>query len=139
VKTLIASPEAKITEVIEGLAVKRKSFFEKSKIFYGKQDKHREGTALWKSLSEDKRATNSILTHPDPEALLKKYAGKGSPKYHPSGKHPWEIGYKEDVNFGEEIGIWKSEDGKISGHTTWGRIHYDSKGRAHIVPMKPPE
>lgn len=139
VKTFITSPEAKIAEVTEELAIKRKSFFENSAISKAKQDKHRIGTNSWRSLEEEARNKKSILTHPDPEGLLEKYAGKGIPIDHPSGKHPWEIGFKEIVNFDEEIGIWRSKDGLKSLKTSRGCIHYDSSGKAHIVPSEPKE
>lgn len=45
-------------------------------------------------------------------------------------------GYKETVDFGEQIGIWKSVDGITELPTTRGTIHYGKKG-AHIVPVKP--
>jgi hypothetical protein len=50
---------------------------------------------------------------------------------------PLKIGYKEDFDFNEVIGTWKTIDGKISKPTSRGRIHYDTKGGAHIVPIEP--
>ena len=82
------------------------------------------------------KETYSLLTHKDPEGLLREYAGKGSPQ-HIRGGEPWETGYKEEVNFKQPIGIWKSRDGRESKETTWGRIHYAKDGSAHIVPIEP--
>lgn len=45
-------------------------------------------------------------------------------------------GFKESVDFGEHIGIWKSKDQLQMLPTTRGTIHYSNKG-AHIVPSKP--
>jgi len=70
--------------------------------------------------------------------LLREYAGKGSPQPIRGGE-PWETGYKEEVNFKQPIGIWKSGDGRESKETTWGRIHHDKDGFAHIVPIEPKE
>jgi tetratricopeptide (TPR) repeat protein len=93
-----------------------------------------KGHNSWKNLRPDQQANKSIMTHNDPERLLQLKAGTGVPK---KGGHPWEYGYKEDVDFGEIIGIWKDETGSHSKPTTIGRIHYDSDGGAHIVPIKP--
>jgi hypothetical protein len=53
--------------------------------------------------------------------------GKGHPERGILG----QPGYKETVDFGEYIGMWKSEDGTMSLPTTRGTIHYGKKG-AHI-------
>ncbi|MCC6749047.1 MAG: hypothetical protein IT371_15410, partial [Deltaproteobacteria bacterium] len=67
----------------------------------------------------------SEFTHPDPQALLDKWAGKGV-------RH----GAKEVVDFVEEIGTYVKQDG-TRVPTSRGRIHYDVKNRAHIVPAAP--
>ena len=69
---------------------------------------------------------------------MKEHAGEGIP-YRKRKKEIREVGYREDVDFKKVIGIWKSEDGSISKPTTRGRIHYDTKGGAHIVPIEPKE
>jgi filamentous hemagglutinin len=74
----------------------------------------------------------SIWEHPDPEKLLRLFAGKGHPERGSFGTP----GFKETVDFKERIGIWKSIDGKTMLPTTRGKIHYGKKG-AHIVPAKP--
>ena len=49
-------------------------------------------------------STRSVWVHPNPENLLRKGAGNGYPRGLPA-----ESGYKETVDFGEYIGLWKSE------------------------------
>lgn len=74
----------------------------------------------------------SIWDHPDPEGLFKKFKGTGR-----AGRgSPGVAGYKESVDFGEYIGIWKNKEGTIALPTTRGTIHYSNKG-AHIVPSDP--
>jgi hypothetical protein len=74
----------------------------------------------------------SILTHSDPQALLDSHAGTGNPLRGTPGKP----GYKEWVNFGEEIGIYIDQSTGVATPTTNGIIHYSSRG-AHIVPARP--
>lgn len=45
-------------------------------------------------------------------------------------------GYRETVDFGEYIGIWKNETGNLALPTTRGTIHY-ARDHAHIVPAYP--
>ena len=90
----------------------------KPKVHDGKQGKHVPG-------HNNFQPGKSELTHPNPQALLDKGAGKGV-----------QHGNKEVVDFGEEIGIHVGKDGTRSA-TTRGTIHYDAKGGAHIVPAKP--
>lgn len=139
VKTL-TSPEGKvpITLTAEQIAKKRGEFFSQTKIQWDKQGKHIEGHNSRNTLQPKDLETYSILTHKDPEELLKNHAGKGAPKPI-RGQHPWETGYREDVDFGQTIGIWKSEVTKESKETSWGRIHYGKDGAAHIVPIQPKE
>lgn len=84
----------------------------------GKQGKHIPG-------HNNFQPGKSELTHPDPQGLLDRFAGTGT-------RH----GHKEVVDFKENIGYWVAEDG-TRRVTTRGTIHYDSKGFAHIVPLKP--
>ena len=138
VKTL-ASSEGKdsIKAASEQIATKRKAFFEQSKIQWDKQGKHVEGHNSRNTLTKRDIETYSILTHKDPEGLLREHSGRGSPKPI-AEKEPWERGYKEDVNFGQPIGTWKSKTNTgESRETTWGRIYYGKDGSAHIVPIKP--
>lgn len=74
----------------------------------------------------------SILTHPDPEKLFKKNAGKGQKIKGVPGKPD----YRERVDFGEMIGYYVDEGTKQKLPTTIGTIHYSKKG-GHIVPGKP--
>ena len=57
-----------------------------------------------------KKSSGILWTHPDPEGLLRRFAGKGIS--HRS--HPGVPGYKETVDFGEIIGIWKNKNGSDS-------------------------
>jgi hypothetical protein len=136
IKANILSSEKKVAVIAEQIAVKRNAFFENSRIQWDKQGKHIEGHNSWKNLEPDIRAKKSLLTHKDPEKLLREYAGKGSPTPNQKGKFG-EVGYKENVDFKEIIGIWKNEEGTEAILTTRGRIYYDSKGKAHIVPIQP--
>ncbi len=115
-------------EAIASSALKQYSerckFFEKSKIHWGKQNKHIPGTNNYKG-------GNSIFLHKDANKLLKEHASKGVYKRGEMGKP----GYKEVVDFNEPIGIWKNKKGE-SLPTTKGTIHY-SKDGAHIVPAHP--
>ena len=78
----------------------------------------------------------SIFTHPNPEQLLEKHAGKGHPE---NMKKFGEAGYKETVDFGTEIGYAVDQDTGKRTLTTRGKIHYDKNGGAHIVPVAPIE
>lgn len=79
--------------------------------------------------------SRSILEHPDPEALIRKFAGKGIKD---TTHLPGNPGYKEIVNFKEFIGyhVERATGEKIP--TSWGKIHYSRNG-AHIVPTRPRE
>ena len=46
---------------------------------------------------------------------------------------------KLKINFGKNIGEVKKYDGSSSQSTTWGIIHIDKNGGAHIVPAFPDE
>lgn len=80
----------------------------------------------------DYKAGRSIWDHPNPEGLFKKFKGTGRPER----GTPGIAGYKESVDFGEYIGIWKNEKGTIALPTNRGTIHYSNKG-AHIIPSDP--
>ena len=75
----------------------------------------------------------SLLTHPDPQALLDAYTGTGTGNRLPKG----QPGFTEFFDTrGEIIGIYRDEDSGIEMPTTRGRIHYSKHG-AHIVPAPP--
>lgn len=130
-KTLSCSSTTKSSFLlaIEALIQERKAFFESAKIHLDKQGKHVRG-------HKNFIATNhpSVLTHPDPEALLRKYAGKGSPR---GQLKPGKIGYKEVVQCEEIIGECVDVITKKSIPTNRMTIHYDKTGKAHIVPALP--
>jgi filamentous hemagglutinin len=80
----------------------------------------------------DFRLDRSVWEHPDPEGLLRRFAGTGVSHRGKLG----QPGYKEAVDFKEHIGIWVNKDETIRLPTTRGEIHYGKKG-AHIVPTNP--
>ncbi|MDX2085763.1 MAG: polymorphic toxin type 50 domain-containing protein [Candidatus Melainabacteria bacterium] len=91
-----------------------------------KQGKHQLGHNGYKQAG-----TKSILTHPNPEYLLKNYAGTGIQM----GSIPRGMpNFRERVNFGTVIGEYRDESGNHKAKTIWGIIHYDGKGLAHIIP-----
>lgn len=100
----------------------------------GSQNKHIPGTNEWKTATSTTANQNrSILSYKDPEGLIRKFAGTGSPA---NTNKPGTPGYRERVDFGEKIGTWKSGDGLQQSETAIGIIHYGSKG-AHIIPARP--
>lgn len=107
-------------------AIKIQEYFKNIKYNFAAHNKHILG-------HNDYDGVRSIWTHSNPEGLLKKFAGKGKP----IAGIPGEPGYKELVDFGEYIGIWKSMYNSYNkAPTTMGTIHYSKKG-AHIVPVHP--
>lgn len=80
-------------------------------------------------------SNRSILEHPHPEILVKKYAGTGIKD---SKIIPGTPGYKEIVNFKEFIGYHVNRKTGAKTPTTWGKIHYATDG-IHIVPTFPKE
>ena len=111
---------------------RRHSFFENSRPHLGAQGKHIRGHPNYEN--HPNRDILSVFTHSDPESLLKKYAGFGQPV-----REGMEIGagYKERVDFGENIGIFKDLKTGKEYETTIGIIHYNKEGLAHIVPAAP--
>lgn len=106
-------------------AADRKTYFQNIKLELDKQNKHIPGRHNYDP-------TKSVFDNKDPQALLKKYAGKGKPCRGNIG----EAGYQEVVNFEESIGYHVCDQTGEKIPTTWGKIHY-SKNGAHIVPMRP--
>lgn len=106
-------------------ASQRELFFKNIKINYDAHYKHVPG-------HNDFIESKSIWEHKDPEGLLKRFAGTGRIERGTPGMP----GYKETVDFGEHIGIWKNKEGTIQIPTTRGTIHYGKKG-AHIIPANP--
>lgn len=115
-------------EIILSASIKHKTerdiFFKNIKIHLDRQNKHVVGTHNF-------GINKSIFEHKDPELLLRKFAGKGTPLRGEIG----QAGYKEVVDFKTHIGIWKSKYGHELP-TTKGTIHYAKDG-AHIVPAHP--
>jgi tetratricopeptide (TPR) repeat protein len=107
-------------------AAERENYFKNVRYNFDAHNKHIRG-------HNDFIKTGSEWEHQNPEQLLRFFAGKGIPG---GNRSPGTYGYRETVDFGEHIGIWRSLDGKIQLPTTRGTIHYGKKG-AHIVPSKP--
>jgi RHS repeat-associated protein len=74
----------------------------------------------------------SILSA-DAEALAQR-AGSGVP----IGKTPrGESGFKERIDFGEEIGTWIPKGSEVGSPTSIGILHYRADGTIHIIPGRP--
>jgi hypothetical protein len=110
-----------------GKAVKKWIFKSPPKINPDKQGKHISG-------HNNFQPGKSIFTHPNPQALVNKFAGKGQPVNNnvPRG----QPGYKERVDFREVIGKYIDPATGQSVSTTKGIIHYAKDG-VHIVPARP--
>lgn len=98
------------------------------KIQGDKQGKHIVGHK-----SYDPLLNKSILEHPDPQKLVRDFAGTGLKV---NQIYPGSFGFQEIVNFKEFIGysVHPQTGEKIA--TSWGKIHYAKDG-VHIVPTKP--
>jgi hypothetical protein len=90
-----------------------------------KQNRHIVGT-------QNYTPGKSILTE-NPQNLLNDFAGKGNPRF-TADKNL--VLHREYVNFGKNIGVYKSQNGQIIQNTTKGIIHHGQNG-AHIVPSRP--
>ena len=99
-----------------------------NQINQGQQDKHIEGTNNY-----DPNRGRSILTDPDPQALLDEYGGSGTPANNVPRGQP---GFKERVDFGKVIGNYIDPNTGAATPTTRGMIVY-GKGGAHIYPVRP--
>jgi len=96
------------------------------KLHQGQQDKHIEGTNNF-------RPGSNVLTDPDPQGLLDRFAETGTSANNVLRGQP---GFKERVDFGKVIGSFVVKRTGASHPTTDGIIHYSKKG-AHIVPSAP--
>lgn len=106
----------------------RNNFFKNIKLHVDRQNKHIPGKHNY-----EPHMFRSIVTHPDPEKLLKEFAGTGKPV---PKKELGTSGYKEIVDFKEDIGFYIDPDTHAKIVTTKGTIHYSEKG-AHIIPAHP--
>lgn len=75
--------------------------------------------------------TKSVLTA-DPNVLIGR-AGTGVPV---GAAGRGEPGFRERIDFGTEIGVWRGTDGS-SARTSIGILHYTKDGQVHIVPGRP--
>lgn len=107
-------------------AQEREVFFKNVKINWDRQNKHILGKHNYEQ-------GKSIFEHKDPQSLLEKFAGKGRAM---NNEKPGSPNYRELVDFGEHIGIWKNQEQTLSLPTTHGTIRY-SKDGAHIIPAYP--
>lgn len=96
------------------------------------QGKHVPGHRNWQAPRPGEHGRSEV-THPRPQELLDRFAGRGQPI--PNGRAPGEAGFKERVDFGLPIGRWVDPQG-VAHPTTRGIIHYGKNG-AHIVPAQP--
>lgn len=108
-------------------AMQREAYFKNVVVHVDKQNKHVPG-------KHNYIEGRSIFTHPDPQNLLEKFAGKGTPK---ANRIPGNPNYRERVDFGEFIGYHVDQVTGIKTSTSYGEIHYSKTG-AHIVPVLPP-
>jgi len=108
-------------------AAEREAFLKNVKIHWDRQNKHIPG-------KHNYELGKSVFDHKNPQQLLERYAGKGTPV---NNKSFGMTGYRERVDFGEHIGFYIPEnDPTIKLRTTRGIIHY-SKDGVHIVPANP--
>lgn len=86
--------------------------------------------------SPDFAPGRSEFTHPDPQGLLDRFAGKGQP-VNPGAPNLGNPGYRERVDFGENIGKYFGKGWEEGTPTTKGIIHYNKDLGAHIIPARP--
>lgn len=92
------------------------------------------GQEAYRRKEQNDENQTSHLTYPDPEALLKKYAGTGK-TYGPD--EPEDIGFMEVIECDEIIGEWFEKGTKKFFPTKRATIHYDREGNAFIIPSNP--
>jgi tetratricopeptide (TPR) repeat protein len=97
-------------------------------------DADKEGKHIKDHKFYDPDRRRSILhAHIDRQDLVHKHAGMG----HPEGKKAaGTAGYKESIDFEQEIGLWWDADAKVYVPTSRGTIHYAEK-KCHVVPARP--
>lgn len=126
-ETLAKSPESKeaLTQAATKWNKRRDSYFAKVKFLPDQQNKHIPGKHNFEQ-------GGGIWTHPEPQKLFHKHAGKGQKVR----GIPGEPDYRERVDFGEIIGYYVTDKSTEQLPTTMGIIHYSKKG-GHIVPAAP--
>jgi tetratricopeptide (TPR) repeat protein len=107
-------------------ASNRESFFRNIRLISDQQNKHIPG-------KHNYQHGKSVFEHKDPQGLLCKFAGKGRPL---NNEMPGNANYRELVDFGEHIGVWKNKENTLALPTSKGTIHYSRDG-AHIIPAHP--
>lgn len=106
----------------------REAFKKKCKLHRGQQEKHIVGTNNFQLGKSELTISLERM-----EQLASSRLGQGIPSRFTFG----EAGYKEIIDFGEEIGIHVHKDTKMRTPTSIGEIHYDKVGNYHIVPIYP--
>lgn len=109
----------------------RAAFKKKCKLHKGQPEKHIRGATNFQEGKSELTISVKRL-----EKLTSSQLGEGIPRRGTFG----EAGYREVVDFGEEIGIHVSDAKKtaiIRTRTTIGEIHYNKKGEYHVVPVHP--
>lgn len=92
------------------------------------------GQEVYRREEQNDESQPSHLTYPDPEALLKEYAGTGKAY---GSYEPGETGFKEVIECDEIIGEWFDRNTKKYLPTKRATIHYDKNGNAFFVPSNP--
>ncbi|MBS0615693.1 MAG: tetratricopeptide repeat protein [Verrucomicrobia bacterium] len=126
-ETLAQSQQSKseLTQAAVKWDKQRREWFANVKIIADKQGKHIVNHKNFK-------VGNSEWTHPDPQGILNKHAGKGQK----IKGIPGEGDYRERIDCGEIIGYFINDETKERIPTTMATIRY-SKNGAHIVPAAP--
>jgi filamentous hemagglutinin len=96
-----------------------------SKIHSGQQGKHQYGHNNWKP-------GKSIIDHKDPQKLAGEFSGKGQKVAGEFG----QPGFRERVDFKEDIGWYVDPATGEATKTSLGIIHHGKNG-VHIVPARP--
>lgn len=125
----MASSQANKEKVIASAvqhASNREFCFKNVRLIHDQQNKHIPG-------KHNYQPGKSIFEHKDPQGLLGKFAGKGKPM---NNEMPGIANYREVVDFGEQIGLWKNKENTLVLPTNKGTIHYSKEG-AHIIPAHP--
>lgn len=125
-----------VLHAAEKASEQRRMYCATQKVDMGSQGKHIIGHNSYETLSDSRKATQSIWTHPHPEELIKKKIGEGKPTQHNLDIELGNPGYKERVDFGEIIGEFVDRDTKKRYPTTNAVIHHSKTG-VHAVPCRP--
>lgn len=135
---LISSKET-LKACAKSHVAKLQEFFKKITLNKDKQGKHIKGHKNYLQQVKNAEKTGllpSILTHPDPEALIKEYAGTGKLSFIDEFS-PGVGGFREVIECDKIIGECFDKGTKQYLPTKRATIHYDKDSSAHIVPTNP--